>query len=223
MKGREFKDSVFQLFAVIAQGFCSPKRLEIIDVLVQGERDVDTLSKEVNMSIANTSKHLQVLKNTRLVDSRKEGVRVVYRIADASVYTCWKNLQTLAEKRLYELKEIVRMYYQERDKMESITREDLLVRIQNKDVIALDVRPYEEYRNGHIADSVSIPFTELKERIKEIPKDLDVVAYCRGPYCVLSAEAVLFLRKAGFRAFRLQDGFPEWKVTGLPVETAKSV
>jgi rhodanese-related sulfurtransferase/DNA-binding transcriptional ArsR family regulator len=218
LRGREFKDTVFQLFAMIAQGFGSPKRLEIIDVLIQGERDVDTLSKEVNMSIANTSKHLQVLKNTKLVESRKEGVRVLYRIADESIFTCYKNLQALAEKRLYELKEITRMYFQDRDNMEPITRKKLLGRIKSGEVLVLDVRPFEEYKSGHIAEAFSIPLSELKRKIDKIPKDMEVVAYCRGPYCVLAAEAIKFLRKAGVRANRMKDGFPEWKESGLPVE-----
>jgi rhodanese-related sulfurtransferase len=203
---------------MIAQGFGSPKRLEIIDVLIQGERDVDTLSKEVNMSIANTSKHLQVLKNARLVESRKEGVRVLYRIADESIFTCYKNLQALAEKRLYELKEITTMYYQDRDKMEPITREQLLGRINSGDVLVLDVRPFEEYKSGHISEALSIPLSELKRKIDEIPKDIEVVAYCRGPYCVLAVEAIISLRKVGIRAIRMKDGFPEWKKSGLPIE-----
>ncbi len=218
MKGREFKDMVFQLFAMIAQGFSSPKRLEIIDILFQGERDVETLSKEVNMSIANTSNHLQILKNAKLVESRKEGVRALYRITDSSVFTCWKNLQAIAETKLYELKEIVHMYYQDRDKFEPISRENLLSRIKSEDVFVLDVRPFEEYRMGHISEARSIPLSELKKRIDEIPKNIEVVAYCRGPYCVLSAEAITFLRKTGIRAVRLKDGFPEWKDAGLPVE-----
>jgi rhodanese-related sulfurtransferase len=218
MRGREFKDTVFQLFAMIAQGFCSPKRLEIIDVLLQGERDVETLSKEVNMRIANTSKHLQILKNARIVHSRKDGVKVLYRIADDSVFTCYKHLQALAENRLYELKETVRMYYQDRDKLEPISREKLLSRIKNKDVLVLDVRPFEEYRRGHITEALSFPISELKNRIAEIPKNMDVVAYCRGPYCVLAADAVTFLRKAGVKAIRMKAGYPEWKEAGLPVE-----
>jgi rhodanese-related sulfurtransferase len=218
MKGREFKDTVFQLFALIAQGFSSPKRLEIIDVLFQGERDVETLSKEVNMSIGNTSKHLQVLKNSKLVESRKEGVRVLYRIADEAIFTCYKNLQALAEKRLYELKEIVRIYYQDRDKLEPISKKKLRNRIKNGDVLVLDVRPFEEYRNGHIPDALSIPLPDLKKRIDDIPKNIEVVAYCRGPYCVLAVEAVMSLRKAGVRAIRMKDGYPEWKESRLPVE-----
>ncbi|HEB33330.1 MAG TPA: metalloregulator ArsR/SmtB family transcription factor [Spirochaetes bacterium] len=218
MNGGEFKDMVFKLFAMIAQSFSSPRRLEIIDVLIQGERDVETLSREVNMSIANTSKHLQVLKNARLLESRKEGVRVLYRVADDSVFACWKNLQNLAEQRLYEMKEIVRMYYQDRDKMEPVSRDNLLGRLKLGDVLVLDVRPFEEYRSGHISKALSIPLPELKQRIDEIPKNMEIVAYCRGPYCVLAAEAITFLRKAGIKAIRMKDGFPEWKNAGLPVE-----
>lgn len=218
MNGREYKDTVFQLFAMIAQGFGSPKRLEIIDVLLQGERDVETLSKEANMSIANTSKHLQVLKNARLVESRKDGTRVLYRVADESIFTCYKNLQALAEKRLYEIKEIVRMYYHDRDRLEPISKETLHNRIKMGDVLVLDVRPFEEYRSGHIPEALSIPLSELKKRIDDIPKNTEVVAYCRGPYCILAVNAVMSLRNAGVRAIRMKDGFPEWKESGLPVE-----
>ena len=195
MRGREFKDTVFQLFGMIAQGFASPKRLEIIDVLIQGERDVDTLSKEVNMSIANTSKHLQVLKNTKLVESRKEGVRVLYRIADESIFTFYKNLQALAEKRLYELKEITRMFYQERDKMEPITRENLLGRIKSGDVLVIDVRPLDEYKSGHITEALSIPLSELKRKIDEIPKNMEVVL--SGALLCFSGRGDIVSQKSG--------------------------
>ena len=219
MNGGEFKDIVFRLFASIAQSLSSPKRLEIIDVLIQGERDVETLSREVNMSMANTSKHLQVLKNARLLDSRKEGVRVLYRVADDSVFTCWKNLQSLAEHRLFEMKEIERMYYQDRDELEPISRVNLLERLKEGDVLVLDVRPFEEYRSGHIPEALSIPLPELKQRVDEIPKNMEIVAYCRGPYCILAVEAITFLRKTGIKAIRMKDGFPEWKNAGLPVES----
>jgi rhodanese-related sulfurtransferase/DNA-binding transcriptional ArsR family regulator len=209
---------VYQHFAIIAQGFCSPKRIEIIDILLQGERDVETLSKEVNMKIANTSKHLQILKNAKLVVSRRDGVKVLYSIADDSVFTCYKHLQALAENRLYELREIVRMYYQDRDKMEPITKNKLLSRIKNGDVFVLDVRPSDEYKHGHITEAFSFPLSELKKRITEIPKNMEVVAYCRGPYCVLAADAVTVLRRSGIKAVRMQDGYPEWKEAGLPLE-----
>ena len=219
MKGREFKDAVFQQFASIAHAFASPKRLEIIDVLNQCERDVETLAKEVKMTVANTSRHLQILKNTRLVESRKDGVRVIYRIADPLIYDCWVNLQSLAEKRLSELKEITRVFFSERDCMDTISKDELLKRIKSDDVIVLDVRPTEEYKEGHIRDAVSIPLPELQSMLKKIPKNREIVAYCRGPYCVLAVEAIKFLHDAGYKAIRLDEGYPEWKEAHLPHES----
>lgn len=218
MKGREFKDTIFQQFAKITQAFSSPKRLEIIDVLAQGERDVESLAKEVKLTIANTSRHLQILKNARLVESRKVGVHVYYRIADSEVLHCWKSIQRLAEKRLAELREVVRLYFEERDEMEPISREELWKRIQNGDVIMLDVRPAEEYKSGHIPGALSIPLSELRQRLNNIPRDCEIVAYCRGMYCVLAAEAVAILRSAGLRAMRFKEGILEWKEAGLPLE-----
>lgn len=218
MKSREFKDLVFEQFAKIAQAFSAPKRLEIIDILSQGERDVDSLSQQVSMSIANTSRHLQILKTAKLVETRREGVRIVYRIADEDVVNCWLGLQSLAEKRSADVKEIARVFFEERDSMEPITKEELLKRTQNNNVILIDVRPYQEYQNGHIQGAISIPLTELTNRLNEIPKHREVVAYCRGPYCVLSAEAMTVLKNAGFQAVRLKDGITEWKEAGLPIE-----
>lgn len=218
MNGREFKELIFEQFAKIAAAFASPKRLEIIDVLAQGERDVESLARQVSMSIPNTSRHLQVLKNARLVRSRRRGVQIFYRLADAEVLNYWKGLQSLAEKRNAEIKEIARMFFEERDELEPIGIEELWKRLERGGVVLLDVRPLEEYRSGHISGAVSIPLSELRERLTEIPADRQVVAYCRGPYCVLSAEAMTILREAGFQALRMREGLPEWKDAGLPVE-----
>ncbi len=219
MKGREFKDAVFEQFARIAYAFSSPKRLEVIDVLAQGERDVDSLTKQTSMTIANTSRHLQILKNARLVESRREGVRIYYRLADKDVFKCWKFLQSLAEKRLSEIKEITQAYLKDRECLDSISLGELWERIQKKDIIVLDVRPSVEYKKAHISGSISIPLQELKNRLNEIPRDKEVVAYCRGPYCVLSPEAIVLLNKAGYHALRLNDGLPEWQNAGFPVES----
>jgi len=218
MTGREFKDVVFEQFAKIAHAFSSPKRLEIIDILAQGERDVDSLSRQVQMTIANTSRHLQTLKNARLVESRRAGVQIFYRLADAEVLKCFHRLQSLAEKRSVEIRETVRIFFDERDGMEPISKEELWKRVQDDEVIVLDVRPSEEYKKGHIIRALSIPLSQLQNRLDEIPKDREVVAYCRGAYCVLSAEAMEILRNAGFHAARLREGLPEWKEAGLPVE-----
>ncbi len=223
MKPREFKDLVFEQFARIAYAFSSPKRLEIIDVLAQGERDVVALSKQVSMTVANTSRHLQILKSARLVESRREGVRIFYRLADDRVLNCWQNLQSLAENRIAEIREVVRLFYEERDVMEPITKEELWNRIQNHDATVIDVRPPEEYQSAHIPTALSIPLSELKNRLNDLPRDKEIVAYCRGPYCVLSAEAVRILNKAGFKVVRLKEGLPEWKESGLPLEKSNQV
>lgn len=217
MKPREFKDLVYEQFAKMAQAFAAPKRLEIIDVLAQGERDVESLSKQVAMTVANTSRHLQILKQTRLVQSRREGVRIFYRLADEDVLSCWINIRTMAEKRSAEIKEVARIFFEERDTLEPVSKDNLLQRMQEDEVTILDVRPPEEYRAGHIAGALSIPVSELKTRLNEIPRDREIVAYCRGPYCVMSAEAMSILRESGFRALRFKEGLPEWKEAGLPV------
>ena len=218
MKSREFKDLIFQQFANVATAFSSPKRLEIIDLLIQGEKDVDTLTKQISANFANTSRHLQILKNARLVDTRRDGVRIFYRISDDRVFNCWKSLQLLAENHAAEIKNVLKEFLEEQTALNALSKEELLTRLQLNDVIVIDVRPEEEYKNGHIEGSVSIPLVELKDRLNEIPKDREVVAYCRGPYCVLAPEAVSLLKKNGYNAVRLEEGLPEWKAAGLPVE-----
>jgi len=218
MKSREFKDLIFQQFATVATAFSSPKRLEIIDLLIQGEKDVDTLTKQISANFANTSRHLQILKNAKLVETRRDGVRIFYRISDHRVFNCWKSLQLLAENHAAEMKNVLKEFLEEQAAMNALSKEELLTRLQLNDVIVIDVRPEEEYKNGHIEGSVSIPLAELKDRLNEIPKDREVVAYCRGPYCVLAPEAVSLLKKNGYNAVRLEEGLPEWKAAGLPVE-----
>lgn len=218
MTPREFKTAVFEQFAGIAHAFASPQRLEMLDVLAQGERSVHVLSRQTGLTLANASRHLQVLKNARLVETRKQGVLVYYRLADPLVFRCWKSLQALAEGRLPEVNEAVRTYFQERGEMEPVPREELVRRAERGEVVVLDVRPTEEFEAGHIAGAISIPLTELSAQLSRIPPDLDVVAYCRGTYCVLAVEAVALLRSRGRRASRLEDGFPEWWEQGLPTE-----
>lgn len=217
MKAREFKDLIFQQFANIATAFSSPKRLEIIDILKQGEKDVETLSRQISATFANTSRHLQILKNARLVESRRDGVRMHYRLADEKVFNCWKSLQSLAENRVAEIREVLRDFLAERNAMNAMSKEELWSRIESNDVIVLDVRPEEEFSTGHIPGAISIPLSELRERLNEIPHDREIVAYCRGPYCVLSPEAIKILLDEGYDASRLEEGLPEWKEAGLPV------
>jgi len=220
MKGREFKDAVFEQFARVAAAFSSPKRIEIIDVLTQAERNVETLAAETGLSVANTSRHLQVLKASSLVAARKEGLQVFYRLADPNVLAGYRVLRRVAEKRLADLDRLVHDYFGGVDGLEPVGRTELRKRARSGDVVVIDVRPHEEFEAGHIAGALSIPLSMLEKRLSEIPAERDIVAYCRGPYCVLAAEAVRLLRRRGYRAFRLQEGYPEWRDEGLPVEVS---
>ena len=218
MQGRAFKDAVFAEFGRIAAAFASPKRLEILDVLAQGERSVETLAREAALSVANTSRHLQVLKAANLVASRRAGLQVFYRLADPMVLRGYRALQALSDARLAQLDRLVREYFASTDGLEPVPRGELLRRVRRRDVVVLDVRPNEEYVAGHIAGAVSLPLAQLRRRLADLPAHRRIVAYCRGPYCVLAAEAVRLLRQRGFDAVRLADGYPEWRDAGLPVE-----
>lgn len=222
MDGREFKDAVFEQFARIAAAFASPKRIELIDILAQGERNVESLAKEAHLSMANTSSHLRVLKTAGLVASRKKGLQVLYRVSDATVLTGYRALRSLAEDRLADIDRLVRDYFHDVENLEQIDRKALLDRARKGEVVVVDVRPREEYEAGHIPGALSIPLSLLEQHIFKIDPAREIIAYCRGPYCVLAAEAVKTMRKRGYRAFRLVDGYPEWRDAGLPVETKTS-
>jgi rhodanese-related sulfurtransferase/DNA-binding transcriptional ArsR family regulator len=219
MRGREFKDSLFTQFAQIGGAFASPKRIELIDILAQGERHVEALAREAGLAVANTSRHLQVLKASHLVASRKEGLQVFYRLADPMVLRGYRALQELSEARLAEVGRLVGDYFGNADGLEPVGKEELLRRARARDVVVLDVRPPEEYAAGHIAGAVSMPLVALEKHLAELPPGRRVVAYCRGPYCVLAAEAVKLLRSRGVDARRLNVGYPEWRDAGLPVES----
>lgn len=218
MTGREFKDLTFQQFAKIANAFSSPKRLEIIDVLSQGERDVDTLSRETMMNFANTSRHLQILKNANLIISRKEGVRVIYSLADSEVFKSWKQLQSLAEKTTAEIREVTKLFFEEKLALEPISMEELAERLENDNLTLIDVRPREEYENGHIPKAISLTLTELKTDNYKLSKNKKIVAYCRGPYCVLAAEAARFLTSKGYKVTIMKEDINKWEQLGLLVE-----
>jgi rhodanese-related sulfurtransferase len=218
MRGREFKDALFAEFGRIAAAFASPKRIELIDLLAQGERNVETLAREAALSVANTSRHLQIAKAAGLVTARKEGLQVFYRLADPLVLEGYRSLQTLARARLAEVDRLVRDYFGNVDGLEPVATAELLARARRRDVVVVDVRPPEEYAAGHIAGALSVPLAELERRLADLPPNKPIVAYCRGPYCVLAAEAVRTLRRRGRTAVRLADGFPEWRDAGLPVE-----
>ncbi len=214
---RAFKNSIYEHFARIGKAVSSPKRLEILDVLCQGPRTVEVLAHEAGLSVANASRHLQVLRSARLVEADKEGVFVRYRMADQEVCQFFRAMRLLAEKRLAEVEQIRLRFLGERHRMEAVDKQELLSRVRAGEVMVLDVRPTEEYLAGHIPGAISIPLKELKRRLSELPKSKQIVAYCRGPYCVLALKAVELLKKKGFQAWRIEDGVQDWRAKGFPV------
>jgi rhodanese-related sulfurtransferase len=218
MSHRPFKRRLYAEFASIGKALASPLRLELLDLLAQGERSVDELARELDQSLANTSAHLQVLRQARLVESDKRGLNVVYRLAAPEVFQLWRTLRDLGTARLAEIDRLVQTYLTDRARLAAIDIAELRRLVQEGQVTLLDVRPVLEYRQGHIPSARSIPVAELERRLAELPRDREVVAYCRGPYCVLSDEAAELLQRHGFSARRLQQGFPEWRAAGLPVE-----
>ncbi len=219
MTGREFKDRLYDQVGRIARGLDSPRRLEMLEVLAQGERSVEELAAQTALSFANASRHLQVLRGARLVEARKDGLRVYYRLAEPEVYDAVRAIRGLAERRLAEIDTLVRTYLKSRDELEAVPREELLRRAREGTVVVIDVRPQEEYRAGHIRGALSLPLDQLERRIRELPARREIVAYCRGPYCLMAYHAVEKLRAKGLRARRLVEGLPEWRAAGLPVET----
>ncbi|HEV3497293.1 MAG TPA: metalloregulator ArsR/SmtB family transcription factor, partial [Actinomycetes bacterium] len=214
----ETKTALFDEFARAAKALASGRRLELVDVLANGERTVEALAGEVGLSVANTSQHLQVLRQAGLVTSRRQGTSIHYRLAGPEVLELWQLLRTLAAGRLAEVERLAADYLGARDQLEPVTREELARRLQDRDdVFVLDVRPAAEHAAGHLPGAVSIPVDELRRRLAELPRDREIVAYCRGPYCAFAHEAVELLRQEGFSARRLEDGLPEWQAAGLAV------
>jgi len=214
---RQFKDAIYEQFSRIGKAVSSPKRLELLDLLCQGEKTVETLSLETGLTVANTSQHLQTLRATRLVEAEKEGLYVKYRLADQMVCEFFRSMRVLAEHRLAEVEMINRRFLEGKVGMEPIDKNDLLKRVKDGAVTVLDVRPVEEYRAGHIPGALSVPLQELEFMLAKLPKDQEIVAYCRGPYCVLSVQAVEMLNEKGFHAVRLDEGVQDWRAMGLPV------
>jgi rhodanese-related sulfurtransferase len=215
---RLFKDKLFEQFARVGKALANPHRLELLDLLAQGERTVEDLAREAGMSVANTSRHLQELRAARFVEVRREGLYGYYWLADERVFAAWRAIRDLGEARLAEIDRLVGTYLTDRDSLEAVRAEVLFVKMHEEGVVVLDVRPEEEYRSGHIPGARSVPVERLEAYLEEIPRDREVVAYCRGPYCVFSDEAVALLRSRGYRARRLQEGLPDWRAAGLPVE-----
>jgi len=215
-------DPFYQQLARVGQALSSPARLALLDWLRQGGRTVEALANEAGLSLANTSQHLKVLRQARLVEAERQGTFVRYRVADPAVDGFYAALRDLAEARLAEVQQIARAFVERRDSLEPVDRRHLLQRTRRGEVVVLDVRPAEEYRAAHIAGSVSVPLTELRQRLASLPKGRDIVAYCRGPYCILAPEAVTLLRRRGFRAEVLSDGVAEWRARGLPVAVGEA-
>ena len=215
---RQFKDAIYEQFSRIGKAVSSPKRLELLDLLCQGAKNVETLAQETGLTLANTSQHLQTLRTARLIEAEKEGLYVTYRLADQMVCEFFRSMRVLAENRLAEVDMIKRRFLEGREDMEPVNRDDLLQRVLKGAVTVLDVRPVEEYRTGHIPGALSVPLMHLKELLSQLPVDQEIVAYCRGPYCVLAVQAVEMLREQGFRAVRLEEGVQDWRAMGLPVE-----
>lgn len=217
MGDRKAKDALFDAFGGVAKAFASGRRAEIVDLLAQGPRSVEQVAEEIAQSVANTSHHLRLLASSGLVRTTKDGTKVIYRLASPAVLDLWRSLRSVAEKHVGEIDRLARDYLGDRDGLEPVPRTELVRRMKQADVVLVDVRPEVEFAAGHIAGARSVPIEELAKRLKELPKSKEIVAYCRGPYCVFADDAVRLLRKRGFRAKRLQDGFPEWREDGLPV------
>lgn len=213
-----FKKELFAQFALVGKSLSNGNRLELLEFLAQGERSVEELAKISGLSVANTSQHLQSLRRSGLVASRADKQRVIYRLSDKSVIELLSLMRQIAENNLGEIRHLVSSYLSEKDDLEPISRDELLKRAHKGAVTVIDVRPEIEYESGHVPLAINIPLSELKRELQSISRKKEVIAYCRGPYCVLAFEAVAQLRSQGFKARRLEDGFPEWELAGLPIE-----
>lgn len=220
MPGHAAKQRIYEQFARLGKALGAPARLELLDLLAQGERPVDALAREARMSVANASQHLQVLLAARMVETRRDAQRIYYRLASPAVLELWLALRRTAEHQLAELPEVARAYVGDPDAFEVIDRDELARRLEAGTVVVIDVRPVEEFAQGHLAGAISVPVDELERWARrEAPRRKQIVAYCRGPYCVYAGRAVAELRKRGLRAARFGEGVAEWRAAGLPVET----
>lgn len=220
MARHDSKDPLYAQFARLGHALASPRRIELLDLLSQGEKTVEQLAEQSATPVRNTSAHLRVLRQTRLVEVRREGTYAHYRLAGDDVFRLLRDLQTLGRSRLAEVDQVARLYIDGRDALEPVTLAALRRRLRTGDVTVIDVRPNDEYRAGHIPGALSIPVAQLKRRLREIPTNREVVAYCRGPYCVYAVEAVGILRKYGYRARRARVGLPDWRARGFPVRAS---
>ncbi len=217
MDKRKTKDLLYEQVARIGKAVSSPKRLELLEILAQGEKTVDALAAEAGIDIKLASAHLKVLKEARLVETQRDGRFIAYRLSGADVGALWVNLRTVAEEHLVELKVAMDQIFAAPEKLDAETRRSLMVMARRGEVVVLDVRPSAEFATGHLPFARSLPLSELKQRLAELPADRDIVAYCRGPFCMMSAEAVALLKEHGYRAQKIADGIPEWQAAGLPL------
>ena len=220
MSGSHFKHNLFTQFARVGKAFGNGNRLELLEYLAQGERSVDELSKVSGLTIANTSQHLQQLRQSGLVSSRKEGLKVFYMLSGDDVVSLLDALRGVAQRHVADVERLVNSYLTVKDDLEPLPRHELLERVREGLVTVLDVRPPEEYAAGHVPSAVNVPLNELEQYLKALSPEQEIVAYCRGPHCVLAFDAVAQLREKGLRARRLEDGYPEWKTAGFPVEVS---
>lgn len=219
MEKREFKDKVYNELAQVTKALGNPGRLEIIDLLAQGPFSVEKIADQTGLSVANASQHLQVLKKARLVDISRKGNFIYYHLTSEKVFNTWRALRELGLSQNAEAEKLLHDFYHSGNQPEAVTLEELRGKIHEQDVVILDVRPGEEFNRGHIKEAVSIPGEELASRLHELPKEAEIIAYCRGPLCVYADEAVKLLMEKGFKAKRLKEGFPDWKAVGYPFET----
>jgi rhodanese-related sulfurtransferase len=222
MQARDMKDGVYAQFARIGKAVSAPKRIELLELLCQGPRTVEALAGQAALSVANASQHLQILRSARLVEARKKGLFVEYRLADEAVLKFVHAMRALAEARFTEIGEITQAYLKTRGVLERVSGKELMQRVRDGEVTVLDVRPPEEYRAGHIPGARSVPISELRKRLAELPKHREIVAYCRGPQCVMAIEAVQVLRKAGFRVQRMEQGVMDWRARGWRIDKSES-
>jgi ArsR family transcriptional regulator len=218
MSSESPKQALFAQFAAVAKAAAHPHRLELLEQLAQGERSVEVLADRTRLSVANASQHLQHLRRAGLVAARRDGKFVFYRLADDAVLGLLTSLRRIAELQSAEVERVVRSYFNDRDSLEAVSRLELMNRLKTGIVTVLDVRPEDEFALGHLPGAINVPLRELERRLADLDPDREIVAYCRGPYCVLSYEAVAMLRARGFKVRRLEDGLPEWRAAGLPVE-----
>lgn len=222
MEKRTFKNKVYQQLANIVKAMSNPHRLEILELLAQGQFSVAEIAEETEITGANASQHLQVLKQAQLVSTQREGNHVYYRLAGESVFKAWKALRDLGIERVAEVERIIRQFRESRKSLETLSSTELAEKMQQEDVTIIDVRPKQEFDEGHIAGALNIPIDQLSGKLEDLPEDQEIVAYCRGPFCVFADDAVELLREKGFNAKRLDEGFPEWMLDELPVEQSQN-